>query len=194
MVTEKVSEYEKQAMDFLAEFNITFDAVLLGDDCPKFCEDAQQNKNMREVNVFPRRSHIHGKHYRCTFTRIDTRGQTARTVSYSLDFWNSYADEERNYFAANPIFPWQLPTLPTSLATIARKYPKGTKRVKPTAYDVLACLQKNDPGSFEDFCADYGYDTDSRRAEDTWRAVREEWEKVRRFFRSEEMEKLAEIS
>jgi len=52
----------------------------------------------------------------------------------------------------------------------------------PTAYDVLACLTKSDPGSFEDFCADYGYDTDSRKAECTYRAVKREWEKVLRVF------------
>lgn len=34
--------------------------------------------------------------------------------------------------------------------------------------------------SFEDFCADLGYDTDSRRAEATWKACRRSAEKFKR--------------
>lgn len=30
--------------------------------------------------------------------------------------------------------------------------------IKPTAYDFLACLQKYDVGSFEDFCSEFGYE------------------------------------
>lgn len=32
--------------------------------------------------------------------------------------------------------------------------------------------------SFEDFCAEFGYDTDSRRAERTWKACKRSWEKL----------------
>lgn len=46
----------------------------------------------------------------------------------------------------------------------------------PHIYDVLACLQKVDPGTFEDFCADFGYDTDSRKALATYDAVKKEYE------------------
>lgn len=49
-----------------------------------------------------------------------------------------------------------------------------------TPYDVLACLTKGDVGSFEDFCADYGYDEDSRTAERTYEAVCKEWAGVER--------------
>lgn len=63
----------------------------------------------------------------------------------------------------------------------------------PTAYDLLASLTKSDPGSFDDFCADFGYDTDSRRAYATWEAVCEEWRKVEAFFSGEELEQLEDI-
>jgi hypothetical protein len=64
----------------------------------------------------------------------------------------------------------------------------------PTAYDVLACIQKNDPGSFENFCADFGYDSDSRKSERTYRLVLKQWEKVEAFFSQEEIEALQEIA
>lgn len=49
---------------------------------------------------------------------------------------------------------------------------------EPTAYDVLSCLTKSDPGDFECFCSEYGYDEDIRRAKKTWKAVCEEFKKV----------------
>lgn len=65
--------------------------------------------------------------------------------------------------------------------------------IKPTAYDLLSCITKNDPGEFEDFCAECGYDTDSRKAYSMWESVCEEWAKVSDFFTPEEMEQLQEI-
>lgn len=47
------------------------------------------------------------------------------------------------------------------------------------AYDVLTCLTKSEPGTFDDFCAEYGFfpmesGADYRKAVKTWRAcVRE---------------------
>ena len=64
----------------------------------------------------------------------------------------------------------------------------------PVAYDVLAALQKHDAGTFEDFCNEYGYSEDSRKAEKTYKAVAKEWENVQRMFSSEEIEELQEIS
>ena len=62
----------------------------------------------------------------------------------------------------------------------------------PTMYDVLACLTKSDPGSFEDFCDEFGYDTDSRRAEKTYKAMVKEWKNVNRLF-GDILEELYEI-
>lgn len=64
------------------------------------------------------------------------------------------------------------------------------RAVTPTLYDVLACLQNYDVGSFEDFCSDFGYDEDSRTAEKTYKAVLKEWEAMERLFTSEELELL----
>lgn len=63
----------------------------------------------------------------------------------------------------------------------------------PTAYDILACLQKYDVGSFQDFFGEFGYDTDSRTAEKTYKAVCKEFEAVDKLFTSEQIEQLQEI-
>ena len=65
--------------------------------------------------------------------------------------------------------------------------------IDPTAYDVLSCLTKYDPGSFDDFCSDFGYDNDSRKAEKTYKAVVKEYNKVNAMF-NDVIEKLADIS
>lgn len=63
----------------------------------------------------------------------------------------------------------------------------------PTAYDVLACLTKYDPQTFEDFCSEYGYDSDSRTAEKTYKAVKKEWQGISKLFNEAELDKLREI-
>lgn len=65
---------------------------------------------------------------------------------------------------------------------------------EPSAYDVLACLQKYEVGSFEDFCGDFGYDTDSRSAKKTYKAVKKEFSNVCKIWTDEEIELLQEIS
>ena len=68
----------------------------------------------------------------------------------------------------------------------------GTKEA-PTPYDVLACLQKYDVGSFEDFCWEFGYNVDSSQAEKTYKAVCKEYEKLCTIFSDDEMELMQEI-
>jgi len=63
----------------------------------------------------------------------------------------------------------------------------------PTEYDLLTCIQKYDVGSFRDFCGDFGYDEDSRKAYRTYLLVCAEYGKVINFFTSEELEQLQEI-
>ncbi|MFH1226853.1 MAG: hypothetical protein V1701_02980 [Planctomycetota bacterium] len=64
----------------------------------------------------------------------------------------------------------------------------------PTAYDVLSAIQKYPVGTFEDFCADSGYDTDSIKALNTYKLVVKEWDKVSSFFNGDELEELQEIN
>ena len=64
---------------------------------------------------------------------------------------------------------------------------------EPDMYSILSCLTKHDPETFENFCSDYGYDTDSRTAERTYKAVCREWAAVERLF-ADCIEELSEIN
>lgn len=179
-----MSEYTKQAEEFLKSHDLEFSTVLVGQDCPRFCEDAAkenstQRKTEYRVGQFPRKTHIHGNHYRCTIKGKD-RGEV------SFDFWNSYADEEHNAKRRMQYSGYE---------SVADQIKRTKEPIKtPQAYDLLACITKNDPGTFKDFCADFGYSDDSIKAFDVYRAVQDEYSKVRRFFTAEEMEQLQEIS
>lgn len=66
---------------------------------------------------------------------------------------------------------------------------------EPTAKSVLSCLAMDasgyeNAGSFEDWCAEYGYDTDSRRAEKTYRAIEKQSADLLRVFGDAQYKKL----
>lgn len=62
----------------------------------------------------------------------------------------------------------------------------GHKGASPEARDVLDCLASDASGidnsrGFEDWCANYGYDTDSRKAEKTYNAIRHQASRLETF-------------
>lgn len=63
----------------------------------------------------------------------------------------------------------------------------------PRSYDILACLTKYDTGTFGNFCSEFGYDEDSRKAEKIYKAVLKEWAGVQRVF-GDVLDELAEIN
>jgi hypothetical protein len=62
-------------------------------------------------------------------------------------------------------------------------------KFKPTALDVLSCVAMDSQAvngrTFEDWASDYGYDTDSRRAEKTYKTVIEQSERLKSFLGEE---------
>jgi len=65
---------------------------------------------------------------------------------------------------------------------------------KPSAYDVLSGLTSSEVGDFKEFCSEFGYDEDSRKAEKTYNAVLNEWNNIKMLYTDEEILKLQEIN
>ena len=101
--------------------------------------------------------------FRCTFKRVNHDIKSGMYIQFSLKFGQSINQST------------------------------GTGKNKPTAYDVLCCIQKYDVGTFENFCSEFGYDNDSRAAEKVYKAVCKEFNNVSRFFTPSEIELLQEI-
>jgi hypothetical protein len=71
----------------------------------------------------------------------------------------------------------------------------GTQKKKvPSAYDVLSCLTKYNLESFDNFCAEYGYDEDSIKSLETYKKVQEEYDNLDRLYGdSDEFDMLREV-
>ena len=71
-------------------------------------------------------------------------------------------------------------------------------RKEPSFYDLFACFQKYDVGSFEDFCSEFGYNVedagDKYHAKRIYKAVCREYEAICRLYSSEEIEEMQEIN
>lgn len=72
---------------------------------------------------------------------------------------------------------------------------------KPTAYDIIACMTKYEPGSFDNFCGDFGYeeyDDDTGKVNKDslriYKAVCREFEGMSRLFTDEQLEAMQEIN
>ena len=173
------SEYEQQAEAFLKATNTEFKCEFLFNG-KYFCDD----KEMRDV-------------YRITLTR----GRR----SYTFQFGQSIVNSGFYYTKGRQITQIDRSQLTNkNLVTWIKlrdydfihngKSDKIHYPVAPTAYDVLSCLTKSDPDTFENFCYEYGYDEDSRKAEKIYNAVLDEWRNVCALFTDEEIEQLQEIS
>lgn len=108
---------------------------------------------------------------------------TSPRGSMIFDFWDSIRNTKIK------IMPFDAYNVRANKELAAKK-----KAAVPSVYDVLASLTKYDPGTFEDFCSNYGYDEDSRTAERVYFAVQKEYAQLARLFTPEQMEELAEIN
>ncbi len=64
---------------------------------------------------------------------------------------------------------------------------------EPSYYDILATMTKYDPGLLSDFCSDFGYDIDSKQAEKSYNAVKNEYINLAMLFSDSELEMMQEI-
>ena len=168
------TEYTKQAQDFAAKHSLSMTATYKGH--------------------FPRLSEAATAQFSITLTR--------GTSAYTFDFSDSIINDSWQH-RSTETFSKPVQGLPSKLSQ--KSWPTTGQPFKawqylcepvhktPSLYNILACLTKSDPGTFADFCDDYGYDTDSIKARDTYFAIQEEWSNVSRLF-SDCTDELQEIN
>lgn len=66
--------------------------------------------------------------------------------------------------------------------TFYTSYNDTRDNVEPTAYDVLACVQKYEVGTYHEFCEKYRYDIYYRKSEEVYKQVLTEEIGIRRLF------------
>jgi len=82
--------------------------------------------------------------------------------------------------------------------TISRKSLMEARNYRPSAYGILACLEKYEPDTFDNWAADMGYDERPLSEYPTvlkiWTACVEQYRGVSLMFSADEMEQLREIN
>ena len=131
-----MSEYVKQAKDFLVSCDATMKIKYLGKEINKIWNENEYRNT-----------------YRATIT--------TPYGSMWVKFWDSIYDTHQGNL--------------------------------PTEYDILACLQKYDVGSLEDFISEYGYDPEFHNVKQIYNAVCNEYKKICRCFTEEQIQAMCEI-
>jgi len=67
------------------------------------------------------------------------------------------------------------------------------KGVKPSFYDILACLEKSEYQDFNDFCLSFGYDNDSIKALEIFEACKKQYQDLQKLYTDFEIGILQEI-
>lgn len=179
---KKISEYQQKALNFLKATNTTFKAEFL-----RHGKHFENDKDARDI-------------YSITLQR----GQRVYTFNFgqSINCSGEYQVKEhlRNKLWCKETTGGKYALTEKEVANTRLRFDlergdiyKNPNFEAPTEYDVLACLQKYDVGTFENFCGDFGYDTDSRTAEKVYKAVCNEYKNVAMLFNDSEIEQLNEI-
>lgn len=130
--------------------------------------------------------------YKAVFSRKDSRHYFV-VPEYGQSIVNSgeWLIDDKNPELQN-VFGKKEDALRYARSTRSKVIKNPNKKI-PSAYCILTAIIKSDPGSFENFCDEFGYNNDSISAMKTWQAVSEEWNNVESFFSRTEIEELQEI-
>jgi hypothetical protein len=162
---------EREALQTEGE-RMTMDAFIAKHGITMIAERAASNPNMADDPKFPM------FHWLCTLKM----GERTMPVSYSMGA--AHIEVAKRSITGVPIGPWRKPTFEEQRMldhpkTLHEQQTKGGLAVRATAPevgDVLNSLSLDASAldqSFDDWCGDFGYDTDSRKAERTYTACRD---------------------
>ena len=168
-----MNDYEKQAKDFLKKTGITFSKRYVG---------LSRNTMWKEKDLRPL--------YEITLTSY--KGE------YQFDFWDCISNAEILQMSEDDLAVRLFKTHYEDLDVgrrnrIRNKLEQMKAEATITEYDVLAAVVKDDPGTFSDFCDEYGYDEESISAFHIYQAVCKEWQGLCKVFTYDQLEGLAEF-
>lgn len=170
-----MSEYTEQADKFLADTDTTF-TLEFQYTGPYFGDD----KTKRDV-------------YR--FTLKNARGE------YSSTFGDSTHNTKLRGWATDTTGRIPYPNKRAALKLYGSEQMRERakwRKYRPSAYDILACLEKYDPDTFDNWAADMGYNdqplSEYPNVLKVWTACVEQYRGLARMFSDAEMEQLREIN
>ena len=169
-----MNEYLKRAKDFLNKANAKCEIVYGGISRNENWKE-KEKRNWYDVTITTPRGKM-------SYTFWDSIHNT----EISTMTFEEYAKKKLKYKRVEDMSYGEKVKVKNDLARLKAK-------AVPNEYDVLACLEKYDVGTFEDFCSEFGYDEDSRTAERIYIAVIKEYKDLTRISTEKQMEELSEI-
>lgn len=170
-----MSEYQKQAKDFLNTCNATMEIEYAGlekpiwDDKPYCAYDCIIKTPKGNMTV-----HFYDSAYNTELRRMNAKQYYEKLTHQNYDF--ASIQQQLKY---------------------QKELKAKQKEAIPTEYDILACLEKYDVGSMDDFMGEFGYEIhsvkDMTNFINTYNAVVKEYNDLCRIFTPEQMEMLREI-
>lgn len=135
------------------------------------------------------------KERRATF-KITVFSNTDKAKSFSYDFGNSVAESFKARNREGVHFMQNAKSFASYETSELHKRDIVEVKTPPSDYSLLSCMASDSYQSdtFEDWCDDFGYDTDSRKALDTFLKCQIISADINRFFTETELEQLCEIN
>ena len=171
-----MTEYEKHAKDFLDACNAKMKITFVGKEINHLWNEDKPRNKYHFVITTPR-----GK------AEGDFWDSFHNTELLNMSYVQFYEKVQRKSFDA---------VVPADTPEVEQFY-KMLKGAKPNAYSILACLEKYDVGSMDNFMYEFGYEIkcvkDMANFIATYNAVVKEYNGLCRIFTPEQMEMLREI-
>lgn len=178
-------DYQKQAIDFLKKANASIEIKFLHTG-KHFAED-KEDRDIYDITISK-------ANRKMTLKFGNSIANSGQYIMHFGDYAKITLSEDFDQ-APRPKMVKELSRITgQSMLFGGDRYRKNKDFKRPTEYDILACLTKYDPETLENFCANYGYDEDSKTAEKVYNACTKEYKDLLTIFTDEEMTELQEIN
>ena len=171
-----MSEYVKQAKDFLTNCNATMEIKYVGLEKPNWDDK-------------PHRT------YDCTIKT--PRGEMMVHFYDSLANTELHAMKNTQEYLQKHCRLYGLSPYEIKYRKFTQEFKEKKEKAVPTEYDILACLTTYEVGDMDDFMHEFGYEIkctqDMTNFINTYNAVVKEYNDVRRCFTEEQIEAMWEI-
>jgi hypothetical protein len=192
--TTTTNEYETAATDFLSRNGLKFRATLSDSKTPAWAKDGEECGHHYRVTLSRPKAKTHrlgfndGPDQGYQLTRIV--GKTCLGAEITRNGSARYAKRQD----LEKMEHWKdVPRLVFDFWSSIADAQSGVLTV--SAYSVLACISGDayPPETFADFCAEYGYESDSIKALQMFRRCDRFAKRLRAFFTESELQDLSEI-
>jgi hypothetical protein len=182
MRTKEKTSYEIQAEEFLTKTNTILKVKFLKNDF--HFDNDKEKRDIYEITLIRGERKFKfkfGQSLNDSGIKIVNRNTRKVFKKFSR---SEYIDDNGNFKESTFRYRcgWQFSSIDEIVLPVA-----------PDAYSILACLEKYGYEDFMDFCIQFDYDSDSRKAEKIYNAVQKEYDNLCMLYSHEEVEMLREI-